>query len=133
MESTFVLEADTMDLCQTGEHFKTLPSPAVAGGYPPPNYNKQIFYRKDGTVEESKGLYYVLNRGDKLACFCQGGCGVGNPLDRNVEAVIEDVKNGIVSLRQAEAIYGVVIKAETSEVDIVATETLRAKKKSQHR
>ncbi len=129
MESTFVLEADTMDLCQTGEHFRTLPSPAVAGGYPPPDYNKQIFYRKDGTVEESAGLYYVLNRGEKLACFCQGGCGVGDPLDRNVEAVREDVRNGIVSPRQAEAMYGVVIEPETLEVDVAATEALRAKKK----
>jgi N-methylhydantoinase B/oxoprolinase/acetone carboxylase alpha subunit len=54
---------------------------------------------------------------------------VGNPLDRDVEAVREDVRNEIVSLRQAEATYGVVIKPETSEVDRMATEALRAKKK----
>jgi N-methylhydantoinase B len=129
MESTFVLEADAMQLCQSGEHFTTLPSPAVAGGYPPPEYNKQVFHREDGTVEDGSGLYYVLKRGEKLACFCQGGCGVGDPLDRDLMMVGEDVRNELVSVNSAAEDYGVVIDPQTSVVDEESTLKLRERKK----
>ncbi len=129
MESTFVLEADRMDLCQSGEHFRTLPGPAVAGGCKPPNYNKQVFTRTNGIVEESAGLYYVLHRGETLACFCQGGCGVGDPLERDVESVRKDVLNEIISLENARELYGVLIDSKTFEVGQAATEKLRAERK----
>ena len=127
MESTFLLEADAMHLCQSGEHFTTLPTPAVAGGCPPPDYNKQIFYRENGAVERSAGLYYVLNRGDTLACFCQGGCGVGDPLDRDTIKVEEDVRNELVSVDKAAEHYGVVFDPETATVDEELTRKLRQK------
>ena len=129
MESTFVLEADAMHLCQQGEHFRTLPSPAVAGGYPPSDYSRQIFYRVNGTVQESAGLYYVLNRGDKLRCLCQGGCGVGNPLERDVLSVDEDVRNELVSVDRAASDYGVVVDPNTSKVDEESTLELRERRR----
>ena len=118
-----------MDLCQTGEHFRTLPVPAVAGGCQPPDYCKQIFTRADGTQEESAGLYYVLHRDEKLACFCNGGCGVGPPLEREVESVKKDVLNDLVSIEKAREIYGVVIDPKTLEIDNAATEKLRSEMK----
>lgn len=128
MESTFVLEADAMYLCQEGEHFRTLPSPAVAGGCPPADYSKQIFYRENGTVQEGAGLYYVLNRGDKLRCLCQGGCGVGDPLERDVLSVDEDVRNELVSVDRAARDYGVVIDSNSSKVDQASTLELRERR-----
>ena len=127
--SQMQVEADRMDLCQSGEHFRTLPGPAVAGGCKPPDYSKQVFTRADGTEEESAGLYYVLHRGEKLACFCQGGCGIGDPFERDVESVREDVLNEIVSLEKAHELYGVLIDSKTLEVDKAATEKQRAKRK----
>jgi N-methylhydantoinase B len=43
-------------------------------------------------------------------------------MERPVEAVLEDVKDGYVSLRQAEQDYGVVLDPETLEVVRLAPE-----------
>jgi N-methylhydantoinase B len=130
MESTFILEADKMDLCQIGEYYRTMPGPAVAGGRTPPNFSKQVFYRANGVEEEGGGLFYILNRDETLACHCMGGCGVGDPAEREIEDVKKDVMNEIISLDSARDIYGVVIDPKTFEVDKTATEKLRSEKKS---
>jgi N-methylhydantoinase B len=55
-----------------------------------------------------------------------GGGGYGDPFQRPIEAVVWDVRNGLVSLRGAREDYGVVIKDEaTLEVDLSATKQLR--------
>lgn len=131
MESTFILEADEMSLAHIGEHYRTLPGPAVAGGRRPPHYSKQIFTRANGEEEEGGGALYVLKMGEKLACYCQGGCGVGDPLDREVESVKKDVLNDIVSPESAREIYGVVLNPKTLEIDKAASKKLRLEKKKQ--
>jgi N-methylhydantoinase B len=128
MKSVFVLEADEMELSQQGEHYHTLPGPAVAGGRVPPDYCRQVITRSNGEQEEGGEPYYVLKRGETLACYCNGGCGVGNPLEREVEAVREDVLNRIVSPEKAREIYGVIIDPDTFEVDHPATQRMRSKK-----
>jgi len=55
-----------------------------------------------------------------------GGCGVGDPRARDVEAVLSDVVNEYVSLQRARDEYGVVIDPRTLTVDIAATAALRA-------
>ncbi len=57
-----------------------------------------------------------------------GGGGFGDPLERDPEAVRDDVRDGFVSLEAARDIYRVVIdtKPELYEVDTDATERLRA-------
>ncbi len=131
MESTFILEADEMSLAHIGEHYRTLPGPAIAGGKRPPHYSKQIFTRANGEKEEGGGALYVLKMGEKLACYCQGGCGVGDPLDREVESVRKDVLNDIVSPESAREIYGVALNPKTLEVDKAASKKLRLEKKKQ--
>jgi N-methylhydantoinase B len=54
-----------------------------------------------------------------------GGGGWGNPLNRDVQKVQEDVIDGIVSIEAARDLYGVVIDPKTYEVKIEATEKLR--------
>ena len=39
-----------------------------------------------------------------------GGGGLGEPLDRDAEAVLRDVKNGYVSPENALEVYGVVVE-----------------------
>lgn len=56
-----------------------------------------------------------------------GGGGYGNPFDRPVEKVLEDVRNDLVSVHSAEHDYGVVIKESTLEINHEATRKLRGK------
>ena len=43
-----------------------------------------------------------------------GGGGYGNPLERPIEKVLLDVKNGLVSIKGAQEDYGVVFNEEES-------------------
>jgi len=53
--------------------------------------------------------------------------GFGNPFEREVQKVVEDVRNGLVSLEGARLDYGVVITdRDTLTVDAAATAKLRA-------
>jgi N-methylhydantoinase B len=74
---------------------------------------------------------YRLNKGDLLRLERPGGGGLGNPLDRPPEKVIEDVRQGYVSDESAKADYGVALALENGEwtVDREATRLLRKNKK----
>ena len=56
-----------------------------------------------------------------------GGGGWGNPFDRPVEEVLDDVLDEYVSVEAARSQYGVVIDPATLEVDEAATSALRAR------
>jgi len=69
--------------------------------------------------------------GDTFTRPSAGGGGFGDPLERDPEAVLEDVIDGYVSLERARVDYGVVVEevdAELSEyrLDLSATEAERA-------
>lgn len=59
---------------------------------------------------------YPLRRGDRARLITGTGGGYGNPLERPVERVQDDVKNGYVTLAQAEQLYGVTLDPTTLEV-----------------
>ena len=67
----------------------------------------------------------AVPEGHLLSDFTQGGGGYGDPLDREVEAVVRDVLRHVVSPRSAALIYGVVVDAAGS-LDAAATEARRA-------
>jgi len=54
-----------------------------------------------------------------------GGGGWGNPLDRPIDTVYEDVLDEYISVGRARDIYGVVVDAETMSLDRAASEALR--------
>lgn len=54
-----------------------------------------------------------------------GGGGLGDPLDRDPEGVLEDVRNRITSLEMAKRVFGVIIDSKKSAVDSKATEAMR--------
>jgi len=56
-----------------------------------------------------------------------GGGGYGNPLERDPELVLRDVKWGLVSLEKARSDYGVVIDQRTKKVLVKETKNLRKK------
>ena len=55
-----------------------------------------------------------------------GGCGWGNPLERDTWRVLDDVLEGYISAEAASKEYGVVLTADRKAVDEAATAKLRA-------
>ena len=56
----------------------------------------------------------------------RGGCGGwGAPLERDAVQVLDDVREGYISVAQARDLYGVVIEAGALTIDREATEQLR--------
>ena len=72
-----------------------------------------------------------LKAGDAYRMRSGGGGGFGPPYERSVEKVVNDVRQGYVSIESASADYGVIIDPATLEADISATERARADLKSQ--
>jgi hypothetical protein len=72
----------------------------------------------------AKVLVAQLKPGDAFK-IRSGGGGYGDPLERPIDDVREDVRQGYVSVKPAAELYGVVLDPETFEVDVPATETLR--------
>lgn len=74
---------------------------------------------------------YPVYTGDEFARPTAGGGGFGDPLERDIEKVREDVIDNYVSVERAARDYGVVIREIDAdlceyEIDVAATEKLRA-------
>jgi N-methylhydantoinase B len=73
----------------------------------------------------AKVLVAHLKPGDGYRMRSGGGGGYGSPLERPMEVVQDDVRQGYVSVEAAAELYGVVIDPHTFEVDHAATARLR--------
>ena len=74
----------------------------------------------DFEIKTNDVLFYRLGNG--------GGC--GDPLEREPEAVLNDVQSEVVSIECARDLYGVVLKDDAEHVDQEATRQLRARMKA---
>ncbi|MCS6906871.1 MAG: hydantoinase B/oxoprolinase family protein [Anaerolineales bacterium] len=94
---------------------KVLPWPLLGGEPGSPNH--VIIERANGEKERYSvvsGL--TLNTNDIIRVMTGTGAGWGNPLERPVEKVVEDVRNEYITPAIAEKSYGVIIDPETFEV-----------------
>jgi N-methylhydantoinase B len=73
----------------------------------------------------AKVLVAALKKDDAFLIRGGGGGGYGNPLERAIEEVAEDVRQGYVSIKAAAEHYGVVVDPDTLAVDRAASEALR--------
>ena len=81
------------------------------------------------TIREN--VIKVIKPGDRITNMNPGGGGYGNPMERSIDKVLWDVKNGLVSVEGAKADYGVIVTDATAlAVDISATEALRATRRT---
>ncbi len=105
----------------------------IEGGLPSMPHGLTI--RRSGETEAkwlgSVFSDYPVNTGDEFARPTAGGGGFGDPLERDIEKVREDVIDDYVSIERAARDYGVVIKEVDAdlceyEIDVKATEKLRA-------
>jgi N-methylhydantoinase B len=99
--------------------------PAAVGG---------AYVRQPGETE-ARGFNKVtalpLKAGAVVDLLSAGGGGRNSPTRRPVARVVEDVRQGYVSIEGARRDYGVVIDPETHQADEDATAALRSKMQSQ--
>lgn len=76
----------------------------------------------------SKFQGVLLKPGERIIIETAGGGGWGNPLEREPALVQRDVVNGILSIKRAREVYGVIIDAETFDIDLVKTRMMRKKR-----
>lgn len=94
-----------------------------------------LFGGKPGTraqflVNGQPGNSYGLTQmkpGDVVTIDAPGGGGYGDPLERDIEMVVNDVREGYVTVEAARTEYGVVIDPETYAVNEQETKKLRNK------
>jgi N-methylhydantoinase B len=87
-----------------------------------------IIVRPGTDREERTGaINEPLEAGEVLISSAGGGGGWGNPLHRSPDKVLEDVRDGYVSLESAQRDYGVVIDIDSWAVDSEATAKIRQK------
>jgi N-methylhydantoinase B len=91
--------------------------------------NRLEIQTPDGAVRvaNAKDFFGPLPQGSVYQQWIGGGGGYGNPLERPVETVREDVRNGYVSIESAARDYGVVLDPVTLAVDEAATARRRAR------
>jgi N-methylhydantoinase B len=122
----------TMDVIPFGIGHTAVP-PGVAGGLPgglADHWSEKHTTREKVDRFTNAGIFKVKEDEDWIA-IANGGGGYGNPLERDAEAVRNDARNYIISVKAAKDIYGVVLKTETElyDVDYKATAKLRARLK----
>ena len=91
-----------------------------------PKLNTVIVHRADGTTEKVDVHTFVkVYAGDIREGHLGGAGGFGDPFERDIEKVKDDVRNEVISVEGAKRDYGVVIDPVTREVDLKATGELR--------
>ena len=73
---------------------------------------------------------YVLKRGDLLRLERPGGGGMDNPLERPLECVLEDARQGYVSMESAKLAYGVALELKNGELTLDQTGTRKLREKN---
>ena len=112
-------------------------SPGVNGGQRS-DVQRQTKVRADGSAEVIGGLdaegnwkspllaSVPFHPGETFLFESTGGGGWGNPLERSVATVLDDVLDEYISVEAARRHYGVVIDPATMTIDDAATNKLRA-------
>jgi N-methylhydantoinase B len=76
-------------------------------------------------IEEGRFDVVHLKRGDRLRMLTQGGGGYGDPLERDPQQVLVDVRQERVTREQASDLYGVIVRA--GRIDEDGTREMRAR------
>ena len=157
---TMVHKSPSFTLTKYGSGNKIPSNQGLFGGYPGPATFFEWMTRSDfqevvkkfpsmiddGTIDLSKlshEEYFsghmsttsgdrVLSQGDMWHSTTHtGACGLGDPLERDPELIVQDIRNKMVTLDVAQKAYAVAIDPKTLEIDHKKTEKLRAERKKE--
>lgn len=122
----------------------------TTGGYPAPNIEMHVVRNSDikerfkrgqfpRDAEEIAGeedhpypkSFWEVNSDDVLVYLCGGGGGYGDPLERDPQLVLKDVREGECTIDYVRDSYGVVITPGSLDLDEDATEKLRREMKEE--
>ena len=93
--------------------------------------NCHVILRPGTDREQTTGMVHeAMAAGEVLVNCSGGGGGWGNPLNRDPEKVLYDVRNEYISLSSAQRDYAVVIDPTTLTLNAEATATLREERKT---
>jgi N-methylhydantoinase B len=110
------------------------PMPGICGGMPGEPNRMVIRYGSDDEYLVKHTADWVpIHAGERIMYDYGGGGGWGDPLDRDPQAVLDDVLDEYVSVDGAHNDYGVVFTGSLADlslaIDEVATEALRAERR----
>lgn len=88
----------------------------------------RVEFNRGGEIEiVRKNVLTTIQPGETASNLSPGGGGYGDPFERPVEKVVQDLRNDVVSVVGAREDYGVVLRDnESLEVDTAATAQLRS-------
>ena len=139
VKSTFLTKADKAVISYICDRERAIVF-GMQGGLPSMPHGLTLRRKATGTDEWMGSVFSdePIVEGDWFSRPTAGGGGYGDPLDRDPEAVKEDVADDYVSIARAARDYGVVIEtvdADLAEykVDHAATRKLRAEMRGQRR
>jgi len=129
VETEFVIQGEKVTGIAFGDGIEEEARAFGIFGGRPGSANKIELRYPDGTIKvaKSKEIIRDIPKGSIFYEIAGGGGGYGDPHERPVERVLEEVRNGVVSIRSAREDYGVAIDPETLEVDEAATQRLRGR------
>src|SRR5690606_38080033 len=86
--------------------------------------NKFEIVKSNGETDGPFGKYnqYPLNKNDVVRLITATGGGFGNPLNRALDKVVNDVKGEYITIAQAAEDYGVVLDPNTLEIIRISEE-----------
>ena len=84
---------------------------ALRGGHEPET-NAMIVWPDTDRAHRARMERFTMQPGDRFRNLSGGGGGWGDPLDRPIPLIREDVLDGYVSPEQAEKVYGVRVEAD---------------------
>ena len=87
-------------------------------------------FSEDGSWRKGVFAYQRFERNEAYMFEATGGGGWGDPLERPVEQVLEDVLDEYVSVEAAREHYGVVVDPSTMTVNDKETRSMRESIKS---
>lgn len=87
----------------------------------------------DSVLTDGQTFMTRMYRGEFWSQQNGGAGGFGDPIERNPEAVRQDVQNGVSTLRTAEKVYCVRLDPKTLNIDYEATALLRQRQRDERK